>query len=458
MQMYEDVWLKVKDQLKNYYDADVYSEYFQDINHVFKVVNNYIYLIVPNELVKKRIETLYLNRLNSMIKESFNELHMFKLITQEKSELETKNTNEYQITKPEDLSNKYRNDLNNSYTFDNFVVGDSNRLAYLSAMNVAKQPTGVINPLYIFGDVGLGKTHLMQCIGNYVLDVNMHKKILYIKTDQFVEEYGKSIHQNLYNEFTKKFEDVDIFLVDDIQFLSGKEKSQLEFFKVFEKLYSTQKQIIITSDRKASELHEIMSRLTSRFEWGLVVDIDRPNLTLRKQILKQKLATEISDPSVVPEEIIDCIAGLFENNVRELEGALKRVLFYCTAFNVEFTVENTMIALENLIKVKVPHTYVDESNVTNILSIVSNYFNITTTDLLGKSRSKNYVYPRQIAMYILKDMFDLTYKAIGNIFGGRDHTTVLYSIERIETDMQMDKNRKLDVENLLIKCGKIKKK
>ena len=462
MQQYEEVWIQLKEKLKDVYDIEVYNEYFNDINHVYKMVNNYIYLIVPSEFVKKRIETLYLDRLNSEIKNKFPEQHKFKLITKDKVEEELKTKESMGINKPDPNLNsynaKYITGLNSSYTFDNFVVGESNRLAYLSAINIAKQPNGMINPLYIFGDVGLGKTHLMQCIGNYALDINMNKKVLYLKTDQFVEDYAKSAHQKNYDEFAKKFEDVDILLVDDIQFLSGKEKSQLEFFKLFEKMYNNQKQIIITSDRKASELHDIMSRLTSRFAWGLMVDINKPNLTLRKEILKQKLLTETADPQTIPQEIIDCIAGLFENNVRELEGALKRVLFYCTAFDCEFTIENTMSALDSLIKIKLPNTQVSEDNVNKVLSVVSNYFNITTNDLLGTARTKNIVYARQIAMYLLKDIYDLTYKHIGNVFGGKDHSTVMYSIERIQNDMNIEKSKKEDVEKLLIKCGKTKKK
>jgi chromosomal replication initiator protein len=295
----------------------------------------------------------------------------------------------------------------------------------------------------------------MQCVGNFVLENDVNKKVLYAKTDQFIEDYAKAAQKKAFDEFSKKYENVDVLLVDDIQFLSGKNQSQLEFFKIFEKLKENNKQIVITSDRPASELYDIMSRLTSRFEWGLSVDINRPNLEHRILILKKKLQAETTDPDLIPEEILDYIASIFDNNVRELEGALKRVLFYCTAFDYKFTIENAEDALKNLINSKnITNKSIEKNNYTNVLDIVSSYYSISTSDLLSKKRKKQYVFPRQMAMYILKDMYDLTYKKIGQLFNNRDHSTVIYSIEQIANDVQIDKAKKSDIEKLLIKCGK----
>jgi chromosomal replication initiator protein len=422
---------------------------------VFKVVNNYIYLIAPNSFVKNKIESFYLNRLNVLLNEYVEEKHMFKIITKDQAAEELAKKETYSINTPEkDLEDKYKTGLNNSYTFENFVVGTSNRLAYTSAMKVADQPGVFANPLYIFGDVGLGKTHLMQCVGNYILENDVNKKVLYAKTDQFIEDYGRAAQKKDYDFFSKKYENVDVLLVDDIQFLSGKNQTQLEFFKIFEKLKENNKQIVITSDRQASELYDIMSRLTSRFEWGLSVDINRPDLDHRIKILKKKLTAETQDSELISDDILEYIASVFDNNVRELEGALKRVLFYCTAFDYKFTVENAQEALKSLVNSKnASNQKLDRTNYTNVLDVVSNYYNISTSDLLSKKRKKIYVFPRQMAMYILKELYDLTYKKIGQIFNGRDHSTVIYSIEQISNDVQIDKAKKNDVDKLLIKCG-----
>lgn len=455
MDNYENLWENIKSKLQITLDEDVFNETFGAINGIFKVVNNNIYLVAPNSFVKSKIDTFYLNRLNAMLNDLVTEKHLFKIITKEQASEELSKTT-YNINSPETgLENKYKTGLNNSYTFDNFVVGASNRLAYTSAIKVADQPGEIANPLYIFGDVGLGKTHLMQCVGNYILENDINKRVLYAKTDQFIEDYARASQRKSFDEFSKKYENVDILLVDDIQFLAGKTQSQLEFFKIFEKLKEANKQIVITSDRPAPELFDIMSRLTSRFQWGLSVDINRPNLDHRILILKKKLQAETSDPNLIPDEVLEYIASIFDNNVRELEGALKRVLFYCTAFDYAFTIPNTEEALKNLINSKnISNKSMNDGNFNTVLDIVSAYYHITPTDLLSNKRQKQYVYPRQVSMYILKEVYDLTYKKIGQIFNNKDHSTVIYSIEQITNDIQTNQNKKTDIEKLLIKCGK----
>lgn len=455
MDNYENLWENIKSKLKITLEEDVFNETFGSINGIFKVANNNIYLVAPNSFVKSKIDTFYLNRLNAMLNDLVTEKHLFKIITKEQASEELSKTT-YNINSPESgLENKYKTGLNNSYTFDNFVVGASNRLAYTSAIKVADQPGEIANPLYIFGDVGLGKTHLMQCVGNYILENDINKRVLYAKTDQFIEDYARASQRKSFDEFSKKYENVDILLVDDIQFLAGKTQSQLEFFKVFEKLKEANKQIVITSDRPAPELFDIMSRLTSRFQWGLSVDINRPNLDHRILILKKKLQAETSDPNLIPDEVLEYIASIFDNNVRELEGALKRVLFYCTAFDYTFTIPTAEEALKNLINSKnISNKSMNDGNFNTVLDIVSAYYHITPTDLLSNKRQKQYVYPRQVSMYILKEVYDLTYKKIGQIFNNKDHSTVIYSIEQITNDIQTNQNKKTDIEKLLIKCGK----
>jgi len=455
MEKYTEIWFEIKHELEKDLDEYVFTEIFYDVNTVFEVANNYIYLVVPNEFIKKRIEMLYLQKMNRFLEDKFPEKHMFKLITDEAAEKKLQDQKEYSITvSPTHLSDKYlQGNLNASYNFDSFVVGNSNRLAYTSAIKVADQPGVVANPLYIFGDVGLGKTHLMQCVGNYILEGDMNKKVLYVKTDQFIEEYARSASKRKFDDFNKKYSDVDVLLVDDIQFLAKKEKSQIEFFKLFNSLHDYQKQIVITSDRSAGELKDIMSRLTSRFEWGVTVDINRPDLEHRIKILRKKLLSETSDSNLIPDDVVEYIASIFDNNVRELEGALKRVLFYCTAFNLDFNVKNAELALENLVKPRTSDKLLNQNKINNILSLVSDYYRITTSDLISKKRTTKYVFPRQVAMYLIKTIYDLPYKKIGTFFNNRDHSTVMHSVEKIRNEIEMDVDVKNDVEKLKVKCG-----
>ncbi len=455
MEKYIKIWESIKQKLENDLEEVVFTDIFEPVNTVFKVVNNYIYIVAPNEFIKKRIEILYLNKLNRYLVDKFDEVYKFRIMTEIQASEELANNREFSLTTPElGLDNKYlQGNLNASYNFDSFVVGNSNRLAYTSAIKIADQPGIVANPLYIFGDVGLGKTHLMQCVGNYILEGDMNKKVLYVKTDQFVEEFVRYASKKKFDEFNQKYRDVDVLLVDDIQFLAKKEKTQKEFFKLFEILHGSQKQIVITSDRSANDLQNIMARLTSRFEWGVTVDINRPALDLRIKILKKKLTAETSNSSLIPDDVLEYIASVFENNVRELEGALKRVLFYCTAFNLDFNVKNAELALENLVKPRTNGNFLNENKINNILSIVSDYYSISTVDLISRKRTFKYVFPRQVSMYLIKTMYDIPYKKIGTFFNNRDHSTVMHSVEKITNEIEMNKNVKRDVNNLRIKCG-----
>lgn len=455
MKKYTEIWDDIKHSLENDLDEVVFTEIFEPVNTVFKVVNNYIYIVAPNEFVKKRIEMLYLNKLNKYLENKLDEIHKFIIITEENASIELADAKEYSVNVADDsLTNRYiQGNINSSYTFDSFVVGNSNRLAYTSAIKVADQPGIVANPLYIFGDVGLGKTHLMQCVGNYILEGDMNKKVLYVKTDQFVEEYVRSVSRKKHDDFNNKYREVDVLLVDDIQFLANKTQTQNEFFKLFEILHGQRKQIVITSDRSAHELKDIMSRLTSRFEWGVTVDINRPDLDHRIKILKKKLTAETSNSDLIPNDVIEYIASVFDNNVRELEGALKRVLFYCTAFNIDFNVKNAEAALENLVKPRLNNNLLSENKVKNIMSIVSDYYRISTSDLVSKKRTAKYVFPRQVSMYLIKTLYDIPYKKIGTFFNNRDHSTVIHSVEKISNEIEMDINVKKDVDKLTIKCG-----
>ncbi len=341
----------------------------------------------------------------------------------------------------------YRNNLRTTFNFATYVVGQSNMFAFRMAMKIAEQPAMVANPLYIFGSVGLGKTHLMQAIGNYVLDKDINKQVLYVKADQFIEDYTNFCNDKM-PEFKEKYRSLDVLLIDDIQLLELGKKSQWEFFAVFDLLFNENKQIVITSDRPANELN-IMDRLTSRFNAGLTVDISTPNLDHRVNILRRKVleTTEL----IVDDNVLEYIASIFTNNIRELEGAFMRVLYFCTTCNIDITLENAQEALASLVKIKKVSNSHNENNFTKVQDLVASFYNITVDDLIGSKRQAGIVLARHIAMYILKNSYGLSYKKIGSLFSNRDHSTIISGCEKIESELKNNEELKLAYETILKK-------
>ena len=346
--------------------------------------------------------------------------------------------------------------LRPEYTFENFVAGPSNRFAFITALNVAESPhVSTMNPLYIFGDVGLGKTHLMMAIGWYILSNNIKANVVYTTAQQFADEYFQATRKNsdyTIEQFYNYYHQADVLLVDDIQFLANKNTTQEEFFKLFEYLHEHNKQIIITSDRRADELENIMKRLTSRFSWGITVDIKKPDLELRKQILRKKLSFILTDPAVVSDKALEYIAVNFDNNVRELEGAIRRFINYCVAFGIDYTEENAITALNDVIpanKVNITPDKIDSINA--VKKAVAAYYGIHPDDLASTTRKREVVIPRQVAIYIVRDKYDIPLKKIGEHFGNRDHATILHSISKMEEFMKDDPDVKQDVENIVKK-------
>ena len=454
MNTYDLLWLKILNDLESTFNEETYADVFEPLKSTHKYANGHVYVLVASEFIKNRINRLYLTKINELAAKYNGSPIRFKFVTE--SELLPEET----LTSPErNLGLKYRpGNLNATYTFDNFVVGKSNMFAFRMAMKVADQPGAVANPLYIFGDVGLGKTHLMQAIGNYILDQNINQKVLYVKADGFIEDFANLLKKERMEDFNSKYRDIDILLVDDIQIMGGATKTQMEFFKLFDYLYQQNKQIVITSDKPASELKNIMTRLTSRFEVGLTVDIQVPDLEHRIEILKRKLATESSDIHDIPSEVLDFIASSFVTNIRELEGALKRVLFYCLTNNLELTVESVNEALEPLLKTKRKSDSLNENNYDRIQSIVSDFYGISLEDLIGKKRHSKYILPRHIAMFLIKSRYNIPYKTIGTLFGDRDHSTVLAACEKIDNDIKQDPTLKLAVDTIVKKVDSINKK
>lgn len=455
----EMLWQNVKNKLESEYTKQVFEETFQQINKIYRVHNNYIYLIVSNQFVKYKIEKFYLERMNQLLCESTDEKMGFKLILESEIKEEEESKSSVALNVADKISPVRSRKLKPEYTFNNFVTGEANREAFTFALQVAGSLHVTSNPLYLFGDVGLGKTHLMMSIGHYVLDNNINANVVYTTAQQFVEDFynAKSKNQKSTDaaiQFNEYYRNADLLLVDDIQFLSGKTASQEEFFKLFEDLFENNKQIVITSDRPANEL-DLMSRLKSRFSWGLPVDIKKPNLELRKAILKKKLQFLIENPEVVEDEALSFIAETFTESIRELEGALRKFIYTCVAFNQEFSLENAKSSLAALNREKASDSSGNTVEIERIKNVVADYFNITSKDLTSSSRKQNLVYARDVLVYILRNNYSFPLKKIGDFLGGKDHSTIAHSFDKIETGKDKDPNVKQDILNISKKIEKM---
>jgi len=434
------LWQQTLAALKEELDEADFIGLFSEANEVCKTENNFIYVIVPNALIKFRIEKFYTEKLNKILASLSKASLRFKFILKEDA------------AEPEKVSITTKDEINKrplkaEYTFDNFETGESNRFAFLSAMKVAETHDKIYNPLYIFGDVGLGKTHLMMAIGHYILDNNIDTNVVYTTAQEFTEDYfihtstkkGKENIESFYN----KYRNADVLLVDDIQFLEGKQATQEEFFKVFEFLHGQNRQIVITSDRSTTELKNMMIRLKSRFNWGLSVDIKVPDKPLRMNILRRKLSFLLENPKDVPSEVLEIISDYFTTNIRDLEGALRRYVTYCVSLNIPFTVENVYVALDRFL----PERENDKNNNNGYFDLVkkevASYYQIPVAELESTTRKQQPTYARQMAIYVLKSLYNPSLKTIGEKFGNRDHATISHSLDKIENLVKT---------NSLVKC------
>lgn len=438
MNEYQDLWNQTREKLQSNLNEVTFQQTFSDVKHVIKEEKGVIYVMTPSTFIKSKINNLYVRQISEILQTLTNKTLKFKFVTEE--EMNSKPKLHY------DIPFISKSNLNQNYTFESFVIGESNRLSYLTAVKVAEQPGTIFNPLYIFGGVGLGKTHLMQAIGNYISESNLDYKILYVQASEFIEDYARATRDNKLQTFEEKYGNLDLLLVDDIQMLAKGKSSQEEFFKLFEEMTYRQRQIIITSDRLPEQLNGMMDRLTSRFQRGMRVEINQPDLTQRINILKRKLS-ETSQLDL-DDEVLNYIAENFTDNVRELEGALTRVLWVSEVYNQKPTLSVAVEALDILMKAKKPTT---DNNYENALSVIASMYGIKVVDLLGNSRSSKYVLPRHIAMYILKTHYKLTYSKIGAIFNGRDHTTAMNGYMKIENDRKSNHEIQMAIDSILKK-------
>ena len=400
-----------------------------------------LYLSTSSETAKQRVLKLHEQQIRTALTEIEPEIKDFVVLDPDEKEnylnkpVETKQ----EVNKCAPLCN-----FNPKYTFDNFVVGNSNKYVYAAARGVAEHPFNKINPLFIYGGVGLGKTHLLHAIGNYLIKNNPDLKVLYVTCEKFTHDYVESLKSSkaqANSEYREKYRSVDVLMVDDIQFISNKTGTQEEFFHTFNDLYQNQKQIIIASDRHPKEIASLEERLRSRFSMGLMQDIQIPDFETRLAILQKKAQQEHYS---VDEDVINLIAERCDTNIRELEGMLSKVSFYASLLGKpSATLEDVNEALKDQISTNKQNLTADR-----IIDCVCKYFSITKEDLVGKKKNKEIVEPRQICMYLICDMLDLPLVSIGQIFGGRDHTTVIHAREKVAELIKENNRVKVTVNDL----------
>lgn len=397
-----------------------------------------IILGVPNDFTKGILEARYKVLISNAMKLVVPQKYEIEFIVNNDENIRNLNrriqnkTHEPNLASQQDDTNSQF--LNPKYTFDTFVIGNSNRFAHAASLAVAESPAKAYNPLFIYGGVGLGKTHLMHAIGHYILDNNPNANVVYVSSEKFTNELINSIKDDKNVAFRNKYRHVDVLLIDDIQFIAGKESTQEEFFHTFNDLYEANKQIILSSDRPPKEIPTLEDRLRSRFEWGLIADIQPPDFETRIAILKKKADMEHLN---ISNDVMVFIANKIQSNIRELEGALIRVVAYSSLTNKEISIDLASEAIKDIISNKTQKITVDL-----IQDVVASYFNLRIDDFKSKRRTKNVAFPRQIAMYLARKFTDLSLPKIGDEFGGRDHTTVIHACDKITSDMAKDEGLK----------------
>lgn len=401
------------------------------------ISSNTIKISVPNSFTQDILEKRYKDLVVNSIEAACSKLYSVEFLIA--SEIQENEESKKQVTEktidkaPVVINDEMSSTLNPKYTFDSFVIGNSNRFAHAASLAVAESPAKAYNPLFIYGGVGLGKTHLMHAIGHYILQNNSNAKVVYVSSEKFTNELINAIKDDKNEEFRNRYRNVDVLLIDDIQFIAGKERTQEEFFHTFNALHEANKQIILSSDRPPKEIPTLEDRLRSRFEWGLIADIQAPDFETRMAILKKKADVEKLN---VPNEVMVYIATKIKSNIRELEGALIRIIAYSSLTNRAVTVDLATEALKDIISNK------QNKNVTIdvIQDVVANYFNLRVEDLKSQRRTRNVAYPRQIAMYLSRKITDMSLPKIGEEFGGRDHTTVIHAYEKISDGLNTDES------------------
>lgn len=447
----DDLWGKILEKLKNELNSLTYETWFEDTK-LLNIENSIATIIVPIPIQKEHLKDNY----NDLIISCFNEIINATIelnfvledeIKQEQIEIqeEIESIKEKKTSETSYISSN----LNPKYIFETFIVGNSNRFAHAAALAVAEKPGETYNPLFIYGNSGLGKTHLMHAIGNYIKK-NSNKKVLYVTSEQFMNDfigiYQKNDNETNFNYidfFKKKYRTIDVLIIDDIQFLGSATETQKEFFHTFNNLYGDNKQIIISSDRSPNDLKVFEDRLRTRFGWGLPVNIYPPDFELKIAILKKRISGEAINKEI-PEQVIEYMASNLGSDVRSLESAVTRLVAYSTIMGSEIDLPLAVDALTDYVN----KGYSEKNNVSRIQKVVSEYFKVSIDDLKSKKRNAELAFPRQIAMYLCRKLTDESFPKIGIEFGGKDHSTVMHSCEKIEKEIKINKDLKETIEKL----------
>ncbi len=430
-----NVWQKVLNSLEEKVDPQNFDTWLKPtrLNHVKDSV---AFVDVPNEIFKEWILENVMDEINRSIVEAGAEIARFEFQVQPSSntsEGAMKSSRPYRVPLQTSLDfDSIDHQLNPKYTFESFVVGSSNQFAHAAARAVAESPSKAYNPLFIYGGVGLGKTHLMHAIGHLIKRHNSKARLTYVSTDKFTNDVISSLRYDKMVSFREKYRNVDTLLIDDIQFIAGKERTQEEFFHLFNALYETQKQIVISSDCPPKDIPTIEERLKSRFEWGLIADIQPPDLETKIAILQKKAESE---KVKIPDNVAMFIAGKIKSNIRELEGSLIRLVAYCQLKGLEITVDVAQQVLRSILD-----SHEKRVTIEIIQKAVAEQFGLKISDLKSKNNSKSIAYPRQIAMFLAKQLTTASLPEIGREFNGKHHTTVLHSIHKIEELRKTDKD------------------
>ena len=415
-----DVWANVLQQLKKDLSETTIATWFDELSAV-DIRENTFLLYCPNDFKKRYIESLFLKNIKAALQDIFS-------IEFEVEILDEKGLAEFQGNAPKHQSERF---TSAEFTFDTFVVGPSNKLAYAASQAVAEHPAQNYNPLLIYGDSGLGKTHLLYAIANVIRRNDQNAKIVYIKGDDFINEFIELIRAGRGNEFRAKYREADLLLVDDIQFVAGKEQVQNEFFHTFNTLYESGRQIVLTSDRPPSEMTLLDDRLRTRFEWGLLVDVAPPDFETRLAIVKNKAAILGME---LPDKIAAYIAENVTANVRQLEGTINKIMAYKDLLGNDTDEETVTRAIQDMLRRN--NEYIPSPEA--ILEYISKFYSLDEAVIRGQQRIRDAVQARQIAMYLIRSMTNLSLDDIGKQFDNRDHSTVLYSIQQVEKKMKKD--------------------
>lgn len=443
----DSIWNSFLSKIKEQLTPVLYDMWFSETK-LIELNEEHAKILVPMALHKKHLRENYDEIMEKTFTDVTGSIFNFEFVTEDDLSEETIiDVDEVGVP----VNTLHESNLDAKYTFENFITGNSNKFAKATSLAVAEQPGTMYNPLFIYGNSGLGKTHLMHAIGNYIKE-NSQKKVLYVTSEKFVEDFLKIYRKNkeednfeIIDNFKKKYRNIDVLMIDDIQYLESAYKTQQEFFNTFNELHNSNKQIIICSDRSPDDLRKLEDRLRTRFNWGLTVNILPPDYQLRINIINKKIESHQLE-NIFEEDVKEYIANNCTSDIRKLEGAITRIVAYATIMNGSSI--NLELAIEAL-RDYFSKSIISKNNIDQVQQLVCSHYNVSIEDLKGKKRSSNITIPRQIAMYICRIHLEESLPKIGSEFGGKDHTTVMHSVDKIKKAIEQDEELKLEIQKII---------